>query len=163
MCSPNRNMRIICCDYVNIPIKSCTGIPAGALFRVLKSHGKHIILTVTIQKISYIEMKSVVAIRPVTGFIAIYVNPGIAHCTIELNCYPLIIIKFRNSKIDTIPACTCKRQTARSSVMFNSGGLSVLHYRHAMNIIILIKRTVNCPIVWHTHRLPITVVVSYTS
>ncbi|OPZ30463.1 MAG: hypothetical protein BWZ00_00954 [Bacteroidetes bacterium ADurb.BinA174] len=144
-----------------IPIQSGAGIPSRLLFVVFEANGKRIVFAVFVQQIGNIEIKRVITVRPKTGFFSVYEYTGLTHCSVELNFHAFIDRKIGNRKVVSVPTCTGKRQTSRTTIMLNGCCLSVLYNCHAMNIVRFVERPVNCPIVRHGYRLPLCIVEIY--
>ena len=156
--APNGDVSFVSHNQMHISVETGAGIPARLLLKVLKANRQSVVCAVRIYIRSDVEVEGVVAIRPYPHLFSINIYMRVAHCAIKLNLHLLAFIKSRHVKVESVPACTRKRKSAGSAIVLNGCSLSVLHNGHAMNIVRLVKRPIDSPVVGHGHRLPLRVV-----
>ena len=89
----------------------------------------------------------------------VQVNFSMTHRSIEYQCSFIGGSKRRCFKPETIPPNSDKRQSARTSGMFQCRLLPILHNGYFLLIIMNAERAVNSPVVRYCHRLPTGIVI----
>ena len=156
--SPDRDMCLIGGDQMHVPVQSRTGIPARLLVHVLQADSQGIVFPVAVDQSGDIEVEGVVAVGPEARLLAVHEYTGVAHGTIELDKGTALFRETGHVERSPVPPHPGEGKPAGTTVMLDGGGLSVLHDRHAVDIVLLVERTVDGPVVGHTYRLPAAVV-----
>ena len=146
-------------DQVHVPVQPGTGVPARLLLKVLEAYRQDVLLSVVMHQIGDIEQEAIVTVGPVTRLLAIHIDTGVAHGTVKLDGDPFPNGVIRQGKAIAVPTRSGEGKPAGTTVMLYGGGLSILYDGHSMDIVLLVERAIDSPIVRHANRLPCTVVV----
>ena len=160
MSTPSRHISIFSYHQVYIAIKTSARIPTRRFIFVFQTNGEFIHFT-RLQERSDIEVKRIIAIRPIACFLTVDIHTGMAHGTVKYQGCLLTLFERRSLEVKTIPTHSHKRKATGTSGMFHGFFLTVLRNGYILSIIINTERSVNGPIVRNGHALPFGIVITY--
>ena len=149
--SPYRNIYGRCFDKSYFAEETCSRIPSCRERPVLKKHDNAVFALVN--RLGSVATECVVAIRPFSDLFSVYENLSLAHRSVEKQFEMSVL---RIIYIDGSPVTSFAHiwQTAGTSGLFGRHGFAVLGYGNCLQVIGLVERTVDGPVVRNADLLP---------
>ena len=151
VCTPHGYMHPCGIDDMHIAVKTCTWIPARCSLFILQLYYEFV--CTGLNNSFGVNGKRVVAIRPETNLFTIKAHMGIAHCTVKQyrDFATGGICNFEICLVNTLPD---KRKATCASGFHSFLFLAILFHGYFLKVVCSIKRTINSPVMRHTHILP---------
>ena len=144
---------------MHITVEPGSGIPSRCTLKILERHLK-VIVTRTYCIVD-VDIERIITIRPISHLAAVDLHMGIAHGTIKHQSdRALCSVGYIEHR--AVHTFANERQTTGTAGFQSLLCFAVLLDSHTLQVVVDIERTVNGPIVRHTHTLPLRGLVGRT-
>ena len=143
---------------VHVAVEPCARVPAAALVLVLQTDGERVACAGT-NVWGDIEGKRVVAIGPVADLLAVDVDAGVAHRTIEAEEDTTITEVLGDVQAAAVPASPYEGKATGTTSMLHSFLLTILCDSQMLLVVLKAKGPVDRPVVGDGDTAPLAVIV----
>ena len=140
-------------DEMDIAVEAGTGVPARGFVLVLEADGELVGLA-GLEVWGGIDGEGAIAVGPIAGFVAVDVDAGMAHGTIEDEGGLLAGGKAGGLELEAVPAGAYKGESAGTAGMLHGFFLAILGDGDVLTVVMDAEGAVDGPIVGHGDGLP---------
>ena len=138
-------------NQTHLAVQPGAGIPARGERPVFKKNGNPV--TALAKRPGDVAVEGIVAVWPFADLLSVHENLRLAHRPIKEQ-FEAASVYIPDVYIRPVAALAHIRQSSAASCLFRRHCFPVLRHRDNLEVIRLVERSVNGPVVWHLHLLP---------